>query len=280
MRAIDTLHLGRRRWICCWQVGSVLIDPGPTRSLGTVLAALEDWQPQAILLTHIHFDHAASTGTLMRMYPELEVYVHERGAPHMVNPERLWASASQLYGEANMLAMWGEFVPVPEERMRVLVGGETLTIAGDTFEVAYTPGHAKHHVSYLHRGTAFVGDVGGVRIEPGTPTLPPTPPPDIDIEAWHNSIGVIRDWKPERLAITHFGLGEEPAAQLDELELRLDHWADSARAEDRDGWIAAVTDELRSVVSPGAFDSFLAAVPLDQAYAGLRRYWDKRSTPI
>jgi glyoxylase-like metal-dependent hydrolase (beta-lactamase superfamily II) len=198
----------------------------------------------------------------------------------MVNPERLWASASQLYGEANMLAMWGEFVPVPEERMHVLAGGETLTIAGDTFEVAYTPGHAKHHVSYLHRGTAFVGDVGGVRIEPGTPTLPPTPPPDIDIEAWHNSIGVIRDWKPERLAITHFGLGEEPAAQLDELELRLDHWADSARAEDRDGWIAAVTDELRSVVSPGAFDSFLAAVPLDQAYAGLRRYWDKRSTPI
>ena len=88
----------------------------------------------------------------MRMYPELEVYVHERGAPHMVNPERLWASASQLYGEANMLAMWGEFVPVPEERMHVLAGGETLTIAGDTFEVAYTPGHAKHHVSYLHRG--------------------------------------------------------------------------------------------------------------------------------
>jgi glyoxylase-like metal-dependent hydrolase (beta-lactamase superfamily II) len=280
MRAIDTLHLGRRRWICCWQVGSVLVDPGPTRSLGTVLAALEDWQPQAILLTHIHFDHAASTGSLMRMYPQLEVYVHERGAPHMVNPERLWASASQLYGEANMLAMWGEFVPVPEERMHVLAGGETLTIAGDTFEVAYTPGHAKHHVSYLHRGTAFVGDVGGVRIEPGTPTLPPTPPPDIDIEAWHNSISVIRDWKPERLAITHFGLGEDPAAQLDELELRLDHWADSARAEDRDGWIAAVTDELRSVVSSEAFDSFLAAVPLDQAYAGLRRYWDKRSTPI
>ena len=280
MRAIDTLHLGRRRWICAWQVGSVLVDPGPTRSLETVLAALEDWQPQAILLTHIHFDHAGATGTLMRMYPELEVYVHERGAPHMVNPERLWASASQLYGEANMLAMWGEFVPVPEERMHVLAGGETLTIAGDTFEVAYTPGHAKHHVSYLHEGTAFVGDVGGVRIEPGTPTLPPTPPPDIDLEAWHGSIQVIRDWKPERLAITHFGSSEQPTAQLDELEVRLDHWADSARAEDRDGWIDAVKDELRSVVSPGAFESFVAAVPLDQAYAGLRRYWDKRSSQI
>jgi glyoxylase-like metal-dependent hydrolase (beta-lactamase superfamily II) len=277
MRAIDTLHLGRRRWICCWQVGEVLVDPGPTLSLETVLAALGGWQPQAILLTHIHFDHAAATGTLMRMYPELEVYVHERGAPHMVNPERLWASASQLYGEANMLAMWGEFVPVPKERMHVLAGGETLTIAGDTFEVAYTPGHAKHHVSYLHDGTAFVGDVGGVRIAPGTPTLPPTPPPDIDVEAWHRSIDVVRDWKPERLAITHFGLSEEPAAQLDELEARLDHWAKSARTQDRDGWIAAVREELLGVVSPEAFDSFVAAVPIDQSYAGLRRYWDKRS---
>jgi glyoxylase-like metal-dependent hydrolase (beta-lactamase superfamily II) len=280
MRAIDTLHLGRRRWICCWQVGSVLVDPGPTRSLETVLAALEGWQPQAILLTHIHFDHAAATGTLMSMYPELEVYVHERGAPHMVNPERLWASASQLYGEANMLAMWGEFVPVPEERMHVLAGGETLRIAGDTFDVAYTPGHAKHHVAYMHAGTAFVGDVGGVRIEPGTPTLPPTPPPDIDLEAWHSSIQAIRDWKPERLAITHFGLSERPTEQLDELEARLDHWADSARAGDRDGWIAAVKDELRGVVSPEVFESFVAAVPLDQSYAGLRRYWDKRSSQV
>jgi glyoxylase-like metal-dependent hydrolase (beta-lactamase superfamily II) len=159
----------------------------------------------------------------------------------------------------------------------VLAGGETLTIAGDTFEVAYTPGHAKHHVSYLHDGTAFVGDVGGVRIAPGTPTLPPTPPPDIDVEAWHRSIDVVRDWKPERLAITHFGLSEEPAAQLDELEARLDHWAKSARTQDRDGWIAAVREELLGVVSPEAFDSFVAAVPIDQSYAGLRRYWDKRS---
>ena len=160
----------------------------------------------------------------------------------------------------------------------MLAGGETLTIGGDSFEVAYTPGHAKHHVSYLHEGTAFVGDVGGVRIEPGTPTLPPTPPPDIDVEAWHSSIDVIRDWKPERLAITHFGLVEQPArATRRARSERLDHWADSARAQDRDDWIAAVTDELRGVVSPEAFDSFMAAVPLDQAYAGLRRYWDKRS---
>ncbi len=167
MRAIDTLHLGRRRWICCWQVGQVLVDPGPTLSLENVLAELDGWQPQAILLTHIHFDHAGGTGTLMRMFPELEVYVHELGAAHMVDPTRLWASAARLYGEENMLSMWGEFAPVPDDRLHELRGGETLNIGGDTFEVAYTPGHASHHVSYLHEGTAFVGDVGGVRIESG-----------------------------------------------------------------------------------------------------------------
>jgi glyoxylase-like metal-dependent hydrolase (beta-lactamase superfamily II) len=277
MRAIDTLHLGRRRWICCWQVGEVLVDPGPTLSIDTVLEELDGWEPQAVLLTHIHFDHAASAGTLMRRFPELELYVHERGAPHMVNPERLWASASRLYGEDNMLAMWGQFEPVPEERMHVLSGGETLTIAGDTFEVAYTPGHAKHHVSYLHDGTAFVGDVGGVRIEPGLPVVPPTPPPDIDLEAWHRSIALLRDWQPEWLAMTHFGLSEDPQAQFDELETRIEQWAQAARVEDRDGWVAAVEAELRAATTPETFDSFIAAVPVDQSYAGLRRYWDKRS---
>jgi glyoxylase-like metal-dependent hydrolase (beta-lactamase superfamily II) len=276
MRAIDTLHLGRRRWICCWQVGEVLVDPGPTLSLEHVLAELDGWQPQAILLTHIHFDHAGGTGSLMRRFPELEVYVHERGAPHMVNPERLWASASQLYGEDNMLAIWGEFVPVPEERLHALSGGETLRIGGDSFEVAYTPGHAKHHVSYLHEGTAFVGDVGGVRIEVDTPTLPPTPPPDIDLEAWHRSLDLIRAWRPERLAITHFGAYEQPEQQLDEVSERLDRWAQSARTQDQGAWVASVQDDVRAAVSPQEFDSFMAAVPVDQAYAGLRRYWEKR----
>ncbi len=147
MRPIDTLHLGHRRAICCWQVGEVLIDPGPTNSLDTVLAALDGVPPRAILLTHIHFDHAAGTGTLMRMYPELELYVHERGAPHMIDPERLWNSASRLYGADNMLALWGEFLPVPAERVHALAGGETVKLGAESFEVAYTPGHAKHHVS-------------------------------------------------------------------------------------------------------------------------------------
>ncbi len=276
MRAIDTLHLGRHRWICCWQVGEVLIDPGPTLSLERVLAQLGGRPPQAILLTHIHFDHAGGTGTLMRMFPELQVYVHELGAPHMLDPTRLWASAARLYGEENMLAMWGEFAPVPEDRLHELRGGETLHIGGDRFDVAYTPGHANHHVSYLHEGTAFVGDVGGVRIEPGTPTIPPTPPPDIDVEAWHRSIDLIRAWQPARLAVTHFGAYDDPQHQLDELSERLDRWAASAQSQDRDGWVATVEEDLRPLVSPDALDTFLAAVPVDQAYAGLRRYWNTR----
>jgi glyoxylase-like metal-dependent hydrolase (beta-lactamase superfamily II) len=194
----------------------------------------------------------------------------------MRDPTRLWASAARLYGEENMLSMWGEFAPVPNDRLHDLQGGETLEIGGDTFVVAYTPGHASHHVSYLHEGTAFVGDVGGVRIEAAAPTIPPTPPPDIDVEAWHRSIELIRQWRPERLAVTHFGAYDDPDRQLDELSGRLDHWAASARAQDRDGWVSAIQEDLRPAVNPDVFDSLLAAVPVDQAYAGLRRYWDRR----
>jgi glyoxylase-like metal-dependent hydrolase (beta-lactamase superfamily II) len=275
MRAIDTQHLGRRRWICCWQVGDVLIDPGPTLALEHVLAQLDGFEPRALLLTHIHFDHAGGTGTLAARFPQAEVYVHERGAPHMVDPTRLWASAAQLYGEQNMLSLWGEFVAVPQERLRILSGGETIKVGADRFDVLYTPGHAKHHVTYMHEGTAFAGDVAGVRIDSATPTLPPTPPPDIDIEAWHRSIELIRAQRPQRLALTHFGAYDDVERQLSELEGRLDRWARSARTQDRDAWVADVEQDVRSAVSADQLQSFLAAMPIDQSYAGLRRYWDR-----
>ncbi len=275
MRAIDTLHLGRRRWICCWQVGEVLIDPGPTLALEHVLAQLDGFEPRALLLTHIHFDHAGGAGTLAARFPQAEVYVHERGAPHMVDPTRLWSSAAQLYGEQNMLSLWGEFVAVAPERLRILRGGETFTVGGDRFDVLYTPGHAKHHVTYLHEDTAFAGDVAGVRIDTATPTLPPTPPPDIDIEAWQRSIELLRARRPQRLALTHFGAYDDVERQLDELEDRLERWAQSARTQDRDAWVAQVEQDVRATVSAAELQSFLAAMPIDQSYAGLRRYWDR-----
>ncbi|HEX7610894.1 MAG TPA: MBL fold metallo-hydrolase, partial [Solirubrobacteraceae bacterium] len=206
----DLLHLGRPRVIGAWRVGEVIVDPGPSSCLERLLPGLDADPPRVIALTHIHLDHAGATGTLLRRFPEAEVWVHERGARHMVDPSRLIDSATRLYG-AEMQRLWGEFLPVPADRVRVLEGGETL----GAFRVAYTPGHASHHVSYLHQpsGFAFTGDVTGVRIGQG-PILAPTPPPDIDVEAWLASLSAIEAWNPGALAVTHFGSYDRVAEHL------------------------------------------------------------------
>ena len=274
-RPIDGHHLGRERVICCWQAGDVLVDPGPTSCLDAVLEALDGWEPQALLLTHIHLDHAGASGTLVERWPHLEVYVHERGAPHMADPGKLLESARRLYGP-EMDALWGEMKAVPEENLRVLSGGET--IRGD-WEVAYTPGHASHHVSYLHDGTAFVGDTGGVRIEPAGFAMPPTPPPDIDLEKWHASLDVIAGWRPERLALTHFGGWEDVNFQLGEVSRRLDAWAALARDFDERGFVDAVSEEIARAAEEDLETeaAYVQAAPPEQLYAGLSRYWSKRS---
>jgi glyoxylase-like metal-dependent hydrolase (beta-lactamase superfamily II) len=145
MRVIDVEHLGRPNVIGCWEVDGALVDPGPESSLETLLAALDGERPAAIVLTHIHLDHAAATGAIVRRWPEIPVYVHELGAHHLIDPSRLLASAERLYGDA-MERLWGEIVPVPEQNVRALAGGETVL----GLRVAYTPGHASHHVCYLH----------------------------------------------------------------------------------------------------------------------------------
>ena len=268
------MHLGRARVIGCWQVGDVLIDPGPSSCLDTLLAGLGDTRPSALLLTHIHFDHAGASGTLVERWPDLPVYVHERGARHMADPERLYNSAKRLYGD-EMERLWGEMKPVPEDNLHVLTGGETVL---GSFEVAYTPGHASHHVSYLHDGTAFVGDVGGVRITPQAMTIPPTPPPDIDVEQWHASIELVRRWKPQRLAMTHFGDADDVQRQLDELSQRLDAWSALAREDDREKFIATVQAEIRREGTPEQAATYQQAAPVEQLFAGYRRYWDKRES--
>jgi glyoxylase-like metal-dependent hydrolase (beta-lactamase superfamily II) len=273
MRLIDLRHLGRERVIGCWQVGDVLVDPGPASCLGTLLDALGDERPRALLLTHIHLDHAGASGSLVRRWPDLEVYVHERGAKHMADPGRLLESARRLYGE-DMDRLWGEFLAVPEANLRVLHGGEAL--AGG-FEVAYTPGHASHHVSYLRDGTAFVGDVGGVRIPPSPFVIPPTPPPDIDIEAWHDSIDRIAAWHPDRLAVTHFGAAEDVADHLEEMHRRLDEQAELARGGDRDAFLKRVGLDVAGAGDPDTAAAYAQAAARDQLYAGLARYWRKRS---
>jgi glyoxylase-like metal-dependent hydrolase (beta-lactamase superfamily II) len=275
MRVIDVEHLGRPHVIGCWEVDGALVDPGPESSLPTVLAALGDEQPRALLLTHIHLDHAAATGALVRRWPGLEVYVHERGAPHLIDPSKLLASAERLYGD-QMQRLWGEIVPVPEENVKVLRGGETVL----GMRVAYTPGHASHHVCYLHEdsGTAFVGDVAAVRIPPSGFVVPPTPPPDIDVETWEESIGTVESWAPKRLALTHFGSVEEPAEHLAIVRERLREEAESARVlpesfyeERHRARVMLETDDAETA------RELLQAVPPQYQWRGLDRYWRKRA---
>jgi glyoxylase-like metal-dependent hydrolase (beta-lactamase superfamily II) len=270
MRDIDVLHLGVPLVICCHQLEDVIVDPGPESTMETLLAELGDWQPASILLTHIHLDHAGAAGALAQRWPDVEVWVHRRGARHMADPSRLLASAARIYGD-DMERLWGGVTPVPEERMRVLSGGERV----GPWRVEYTPGHASHHVSYLHEptGTALVGDVAGVRIADG-PVMPPTPPPDVDLEAWHSSLRTVAAWAPERLAITHFGTWGDVGSHLSAMHEALDRWAEVSRRTDEASYAAEIEAEMRSKTSdPAVADAFMGAMPPKMLWAGWARYW-------
>jgi glyoxylase-like metal-dependent hydrolase (beta-lactamase superfamily II) len=273
-RAIDVLHLGRDRVICAFEIDGLIIDPGPTSCLDTLIDRLGPVEPRALLLTHIHLDHAGATGALCRRYPRLKVYVHERGAPHLVDPSKLLASAARLYGD-DMDELWGEMVPVPGDRITVLRGGETV----EGFRVAYTPGHASHHVCYLHEeaGDAYVGDMAGVRIPPNPDTLAPTPPPDIDVEAWLDSLHTIASWNPQSLGLTHFGQVTDVEEQLHRIRTALLDSADSARLDGEEAFIAALERRLSEATDPATVETYEQAAPPDQLYAGLKRYWRKKA---
>ncbi len=274
VRPIDVMHLGREHVICCWEVDGLLVDPGPQSCEDTLLAALGDQQPRGLLLTHIHFDHAGAAGALVRRWPDLPVYVHERGAPHLANPEKLVASAARLYGgEEGLARLWGEVVPVPEENLKILTGGETVEGA---FRVEYTPGHASHHVCYFHEqsGIAFVGDMAGVRVPPDPFTLAPTPPPDIDLEKWEQSLETIAGWEPEALALTHWGQVDDPPAQLERVRESLHEQARMADGNDVDGFVEAYEKRVREQAA-GDAEAILQAAPPDQLYLGLDRWISK-----
>ena len=275
MREVDVSHLGNPYVLSCFAVEDVIVDPGPESSLRTLLEALDN-VPTRILLTHIHLDHAGAAGTLVRRWPEVEVWVHERGAPHLIDPSKLVASATRLYGD-DMARLWGEIAPVPERNMRVLAGGERI----GPWRVQYTPGHAWHHVSFLHEpsGTAFIGDVGGVRID-GGPIFPPTPPPDIDLEAWHASVDAVAAWDPARLAITHFGTVEDVAEHTAGIHAALDHWGALALELDEDAFTDAALAEMRSAPDPAAADAYVQAMPPDRLWPGLQRYWSRRQADV
>jgi glyoxylase-like metal-dependent hydrolase (beta-lactamase superfamily II) len=272
MRAIDVHHQGLEHVICAWHGDDVIVDPGPESSLDALLDALGDERPRALLLTHIHFDHAGAAGALVREWPDLEVWVHERGARHLADPARLVASAKRLYGD-DFDRLWGEVVPIPARNLRVLRGGESA----DGWDVAYTPGHASHHVSYRHRdsGWVFAGDTCGVRLPTGELLLPPTPPPDFDLDAWRASLDTIEAWKPTALAITHFGDYSDVAEHLQRLRVALTHWSGRARELDREGYADELRAELCAALDERSAASFALAMPPQDQWLGIDRYVQK-----
>jgi glyoxylase-like metal-dependent hydrolase (beta-lactamase superfamily II) len=271
---LDLMHQGADRVIASYLLetddGLALFDCGPSTCLPRLKAALlergvELGDVRHLLLSHIHLDHAGAAGVLVREHPQLQVHVSEIGAPHLADPSRLETSARRLYGDT-FDTLWGELAPVPQENIRI-VAARVLGL--DCFP---TQGHASHHVSYLDTGgTLYAGDAAGVRIHPERTVLPPTPPPDFDLDVWLETIDEIERRRPERLALIHFGVVSEPAAHLDELRRRLVEWVRLVQS--------GVTQEqfsesVRSDVTATADDVELyeRAMPFWQSYAGLERY--------
>jgi len=275
--------------------GVALIDPGPSttveglkQSLRRKGISLDD--VRQILLTHIHLDHAGATGSLVRENPRIDVFVHERGAPHMIEPSKLLASAGRLYG-ADMNRLWGDFLPVPADRVRILKGEERIRAGGRELEVAYTPGHASHHVAYFDPSSrvAFVGDTAGIRRPDRDYIMPPTPPPDIDLDAWRVSEDRILSWDPDTLFLTHFGPFHGARIHFQEMTERLEVWSRIVRrlladaSLDDEQRVQAFMNEalldLKRKVGELEAERYSRAGRLDYSWQGLSRYWKKKIAP-
>jgi glyoxylase-like metal-dependent hydrolase (beta-lactamase superfamily II) len=272
--------------------GVALVDPGPSTTLPHLETALDGkgirfGDIRALLLTHIHLDHAGATGSILRRHPHIDVLVHERGAPHMIDPSKLLVSAGRLYGQ-DMDRLWGEVVPVAPGRVRALRGAETLTVVGREIRVEYTPGHASHHVSYLDTASrvAFVGDTAGIRRGSGTFVMPAAPPPDIDLDRWVESEQKILAWDPDTLFLTHFGPWHGARQHFQAMFANLDEWSRVARRLLADGALSepdrerAFVDEtyreLQRSVGERDAENYVRAGGLTYSWQGLARYWRKR----
>jgi glyoxylase-like metal-dependent hydrolase (beta-lactamase superfamily II) len=255
--------------------GLALHDCGPATTIPALKAGLAErglelTDVRHLLLSHIHLDHAGAAGSLVREHPALRVHVSEIGAPHVVDPSRLEASARRLYGDAFDI-LWGELAPVPQENVEV--AGERVV----GLECFPSPGHAHHHVCYLHKdGTLYAGDAAGVRIGPTRIVLPVSPPPDVDVEGWFHTFEEIERRQPARIAVTHFGVSDSPSEHLALVRAELTKWA--GREElDQEAWIDAVRRDLEAAVGEEEAGHWERAAPLWQSYVGMRRYWDKKA---
>lgn len=269
-----------------------IVDPGPGSTLETLKkqlrahgASVSDLD--AILLTHIHLDHAGATGALVRENPKLAVYVHRLGAPHMIDPSKLLASAARLWPD-NLQQLFGEAVPVQPQNLRILEGGETIHLGSCKIEVAYTPGHASHHVSYFENidGVSFVGDTAGIKIEGHSYVMPATPPPDIDLKIWDGSFAAILERKPKRLFLTHFGYSDNPAAHIAQFRERLHRWMEmtvkilqSAPSDEAamESFMAKARAEISEHLPPQDVEQYAQTAGLNLSFLGLARHARKRA---
>lgn len=269
-----------------------IVDPGPGSTLDTLKKQLRVHGASvsnldAILLTHIHLDHAGATGALVRENPNLAIYVHRLGAPHMIDPSKLLASAARLWPD-NLHQLFGEAAPVPAENLRILEGGETIPLGSRKIEVAYTPGHASHHVSYFEdaEGVVFVGDTTGIKIEGHSYVMPATPPPDIDLKIWDGSFAAILERKPKRLFLTHFGFSDDPAAHIAQFRERLHRWMEmtekilqSAPSDEAamESFMASARAEIGEHLPPQDVEQYAATAGLNLSFLGLARHARKRA---
>ena len=293
---LDDLWMGRPRSIATALLESdghrAIVDPGP----GSTMAGLQQQlhahglsikDLAAILLTHIHLDHAGATGALVRENPRLAVYVHKLGAPHLIDPSKLLASAARLWPN-DLERLFGEMFPVPAQNLHILQGGETIALGTRKIEVVYTPGHASHHVSYFDNleSVAFVGDTAGVRIEGHSYVMPATPPPDIDLGIWDSSFAAILERKPARLFLTHFGFSENPPEHIAQFRDRLRRWAavtekiirtaksDSAAME---SFLSTMRGEISEHLPAEEVEHYVFSAGLNLSFLGLARYLRKRA---
>ena len=283
LEPIDLMHLGVDRIVGVYVVetddGLGLFDCGPSSTIdaleaGLAARGLELQEIRHLLLSHVHLDHAGAAGSLVREHPGLRVHVSAIGAPHVVDPERLERSARRLWGDA-FDEIWGALEPVPAENVDV-VGDSAAGL-----EVFPTPGHASHHVSYLTRdGTLHAGDAVGVRIQPGRYVFPAAPPPDIDLEAWEQTLQEIERRRPARLALTHFGVAEDTETAHERMREELARAAERVRSGmSQDEFVAAMrADVAASDERDVAY--YERAGPMWQTYLGLKRYWEKMAEEL
>ena len=270
-----------------------IIDPGPGSVIESLLASIREagFDPgdvTHILATHVHLDHAGATGSLVKLMPKAQVYVHGLGAPHLLDTTKVVASASRIFGE-RMKMLWGEIEPTPADHLHVIDDGDKLTVAGRRLEVHYAPGHAIHHVIFfdVHSGELFAGDAAGVRLPGIDYVRPPTPPPDLDLEAWSNTIDLLRRLRPDVLYIGHFGAIKSVSQQLERLREKLYTWGEFVLSAMRDGKTEAeIIDMLIEYANPELLQAakgnahvlprYEIATNYPMTVQGYMRYWKKK----